>query len=681
MLVRQKIISATLATAIGIIALTLAAYIFAADRVGRNQLVPELNSVYSELIQKHISTFTSDTASDHRKDSSQHLNTLASLINSMSQHFQIQEIAFYNIDHDRIIYACRSSCLNKLPEHISTKLKLPTGGSSYDITFPDNEKKARLVILSNISLPQFFILDTAITTLFVSFISILLLFMLYALVRRWQKQPYQNLVNTIRHINKHPHDKTRFDLTNEDTQSLSLVLNDMIILNELREESLIFEQRKSDKSRTRAICLSNETRQTNERLAQEITIRNSIEHQLNRTQNYLDSIIDSMPSALFSLDKNGFIIQYNQQASDWLKMDEKSLSGLKFSELFSNIKGIQSLLTKSQNFRTIIKEESIELILPNESMHADIVIYPLQDNEINGLVIRIDNVSQRHKMEEIIVQTEKMKSVGGLAAGMAHEINNPLGAILQGAQNIQRRLSADNPINQHCAEQHTLDLVAMNRYLEQRDIIKFLDNIQSAGKRASNIVNNMLQFSRGHKQQYIQTDISELIERTLNIARSDLTLTAIEISADYNEGLEDLDPIPCIPSEIEQVLLNLLHNSGQALKPFNASSGSDLDHSPQITITAHQEEQNIIIRVKDNGSGMEEDTRRQVFEPFFTTKEVGSGTGIGLFVCYFIITVHHQGQITVESELGQGACFSIKLPISPCYSALSYSATSDSAIS
>ena len=122
------------------------------------------------------------------------------------------------------------------------------------------------------------------------------------------------------------------------------------------------------------------------------------------------------------------------------------------------------------------KVERLKLSLPIGSFPADITLYPLKDNNLTGLVIRIDDISQREKMEEVIVQTEKMKSVGGLAAGMAHEINNPLGAILQGVQNIQRRIQVDNEKNQEVAFQSQLDLKAMWDYLEQRQIIKFINS-------------------------------------------------------------------------------------------------------------------------------------------------------------------------------------------------------------
>jgi len=117
----------------------------------------------------------------------------------------------------------------------------------------------------------------------------------------------------------------------------------------------------------------------------------------------------------------------------------------------------------------------------------------------------------------------------------------------------------------------------------------------------------------------------------------------------------------CIPSELEQVILNLLQNAAQALLEHQGQT-TNLDWKPQIAISAEQQDEQIIIKVKDNGPGMDDITRRRIFEPFYTTKDVGQGTGLGLSVSYFIITAHHQGQLDVISSPQQGACFIIKLP-------------------
>ncbi|MGK0248744.1 MAG: PAS domain S-box-containing protein [Oleispira sp.] len=650
MLVRQKVITATIITCIIIVILATTAYILAADRIGRDQLAPQISRSFADIFQIQLL---------HNSDDIFALQTLA---NSMVKHYQIQEIAFYNANNERIIYACSKVCLRKVPIILNTKTvtKIDTDSNRiiYNIHRKHSQKSLKLIIESEVSLAKFFYADTMSTSLLIVTISTLLLFFLYSSIRYWQKTPYKNLLTTIENIQSHPNKNIRFDLKDADTFRLSRALNTLIVINENQKTILTKEKEKAQSARVRAIRLSNETRYINEKLAREITIRSSIESQLTHTRSILNSIIDSMPSALFTIDNNGYIIQCNQQAADWLDCERHPLVGKRLSNYIKELQDFNSLINQSLEESCVKKIERLTLSLPIGIFPADIALYPLKDNTLKGLVIRIDDISQREKMEEVIMQTEKMKSVGGLAAGMAHEINNPLGAILQGVQNIQRRLQVDNEKNQAIAAAHHLDLNAMSGYLEQRQITKFINNIQDAGQRAASIVSNMLQFSRGDQQQLSPTFVKELIERSLNLARADLELKSISI---HSSNMDDTLLFYCIPSELEQVILNLLQNSAHALSSYNP----DNNWTPQIHLSAEQDESNTYIKVRDNGPGMSKEVRRRIFEPFFTTKDIGAGTGLGLSVSYFIITAHHHGQLDIESKLDEGACFTLTIPNQP----------------
>ncbi len=649
MLVRQKVITATIITCIFIVILATASYIIAADRVGREQLGPEISRSFADIFQLQVLQHPEDTLA------------LQALANSMVQHYQIQEIALYNSKSLRIIYACSSICSKSLPVTLRRNEAYQDNRFIYNLNKGHNADSLSLVIVSQITLPEFFYADTLSTTLLVVSISTLFLFLLYNSIRFWQRQPYQNLLTTIEKIQATPDQRIRFNLDDADTVKIGEKLNQLIIINEDRENILTREKEKAESARIRAIRLSNETRQINEKLAQEITIRKSVETQLTHTQSFLDSIIDSMPSALFTLDKSGFIIQCNQQAADWLTEDRHPLVGKRLASYIKEVEQFEDLLEESLSQHAVKKVERLKLSLPIAEFPADITIYPLKDKNLKGLVIRIDDISQREKMEEVIVQTEKMKSVGGLAAGMAHEINNPLGAILQGVQNIQRRLNIHNEINQQIAEDHQLNLEAMDAYLQQRQIHKFISNIKDAGQRAASIVSNMLQFSRGNQQQLSKTPIKELIDRTLIIARADLDLKTIDIEL---SSIDEDKMLYCIPSEIEQVILNLLQNAAQALNETSLLTKKS-DWQPKIALNVSQDLEHTYIRVKDNGPGMDADTRRRIFEPFYTTKDIGSGTGLGLSVSYFIITAHHHGQLEIDTSPNNGACFTIRLPNEP----------------
>jgi signal transduction histidine kinase len=251
-------------------------------------------------------------------------------------------------------------------------------------------------------------------------------------------------------------------------------------------------------------------------------------------------------------------------------------------------------------------------------------------------------------------------SVGGLAAGMAHEINNPLGGILQSLQNIQRRLSDDLPQNHATAEACGTRLAAVRSYLERRRVLRFLDGIRVSGERASHIVQNMLSFSRRSEAHKQPVSLERLLDKSIELAAHDYDLRKkfdfrdIQIVRDY---AADLPEVPCVATEIEQVVLNLLRNAAQAMTATMQA------RPPKIILTTQRHLDQALISIADNGPGIPEDLRSRVFEPFFTTKDVGIGTGLGLSVSYFIVTSHHGGRLSVASASGEGTCFTISLPL------------------
>jgi signal transduction histidine kinase len=259
----------------------------------------------------------------------------------------------------------------------------------------------------------------------------------------------------------------------------------------------------------------------------------------------------------------------------------------------------------------------------------------------------------------MMIQTEKMMSVGGLAAGMAHEINNPLGIIAQSCQNLVRRLSDEIPKNREVADNVGLDLGAMRRYMTERGLFQFIAGMQEATERAGRIVTEMLAYSRRSTSSFVPTSLSELVETVLHLASHDYDVKKnydfrrITIERDYDVRS---NLIFCEAMAIEQVLLNLLKNAAQAM------AGNPRQTSPTITLRLREEEQWLRLEVIDNGPGMPAEVRRRLFEPFFTTKPVGMGTGLGLAVAYFIVTEQHHGRLEVDSIPGKGSKFTLRLP-------------------
>ena len=394
-------------------------------------------------------------------------------------------------------------------------------------------------------------------------------------------------------------------------------------------------------------------------VAIDITEQKHAKEEVARMRLYLKNIIDSMPSVLIGVDPWGYITVLNQPAEQTGGASWEAAQGRFFGEMFPQLENQFEQVRQAIRLGRPIKTPRMTLDVQGELHYADVMVYPLMAEGAQGAVIRIDDVTARVRIESMMVQTEKMLSVGGLAAGMAHEINNPLGAILQGSQNILRRIDPAMPQNRAVAEAIGVDLDRLHRYLEQRQVLRFLEGIREAGSRAAKIVADMLSFSRRSESHFGPVDVEDLLETVLRLAASDYDLKTkydfkrITIHRDYDPALR---LVYCDKTEIEQVILNLLKNAAQAMAEANAPL-------PAITLRTRRETEYALIDVVDNGPGMDEKTLKRIFEPFFTTKEVGAGTGLGLSVSYFIVTEQHNGRLSATSKPGQGACFSIRLPL------------------
>ncbi len=383
---------------------------------------------------------------------------------------------------------------------------------------------------------------------------------------------------------------------------------------------------------------------------------------IDNINHYLKNIIDSMPSILVSVDSKGRISHWNTAAEKKTGFKEDDVMGRYLWDIMPQFDQYVKNMMKSIEKREPQKLESIVHLENNEIRYSDMMVYPLIANGVEGAVIRIDDITLRRRLEEMMIQTEKMMSVGGLAAGMAHEINNPLSGILLAAQNIARRLSPDFESNREAAEYCGINFTGLQCYLKARDITKMLEDMKEMGERASMIVNNMLSFSRQSESKMTATDIAQLLLKMVELAASEYDLKKsydfrhIEIVKEFDSGVPKVE---CIAVEIQQVILNLLKNAAHAMHLKKYAP----DESPRIILRLSRQPGWAVIEVEDNGPGMSEEHRKRVFEPFFTTKEAGKGTGLGLSVSYFIITDNHRGRMEVESIPGKGAKFIIRLPI------------------
>lgn len=401
---------------------------------------------------------------------------------------------------------------------------------------------------------------------------------------------------------------------------------------------------------------------SNDQLQDEVAHHQATEILLRETQDYLHSIINSMPSVLIGVTREGYITHWNTAAELATGLEANKALGQHLNSAYPSLPVRVETIARIIDSGVPFVNENIQQGVGSEASYTDLSIYPLIAVQAIGAVIRVDDITMRVRIENMMIQNEKMMSLGELAAGMAHEINNPLSAILHGVQNIQRRTDPNFSQNRKVAAELNLDLNSLRKYLEARQINSFLDDIREAGERSSHIVSNMLEFSHSGKRARDNFDLVRVVEHSLELSRKTLevfTESGRETPLIETEMEKGIPPIAGSGAEIQQVVLNLIRNAVQAFA--SKEYGAPLE--PKINLRIHRQRNTATLEIEDNGPGMKEEVRRHIFEPFFTTKEVGQGTGLGLSVSYFIVTEHLGGTIEVDSVPGKGTRFTIRLPL------------------
>ena len=389
----------------------------------------------------------------------------------------------------------------------------------------------------------------------------------------------------------------------------------------------------------------------------DITQRKQAEEKIRHLRNYLVNIIDSMPSVLVGVDNETRITQWNREAEKQTGIGQREAMGRYIIDVFPRMAAEMEKIKIAMRNRQAQESSKVLRQCDGETRYENVTVYPLLTNGVEGAVIRVDDVTERVRLEDMMIQSEKMLSVGGLAAGMAHEINNPLAGIIQNAEMVQRRLTEDLPSNQKAAEAAGTSMDEIRAYLESRRLNRMLSHIHTSGHRAAEIVKNMLSFARKGGSNFAAHDLAKLLDQSVSLAKTDYDLKKqydfrqIKIVREYDPGLSK---IRCEASKIQQVFLNILKNGAEAM-------AENIEAAPQFILRLMRDNDMVRVEVEDNGPGMEEAVRRRLFEPFFTTKAVGVGTGLGMSVSYFIITENHGGEMKVESTPGHGTKFTIRL--------------------
>ncbi len=397
---------------------------------------------------------------------------------------------------------------------------------------------------------------------------------------------------------------------------------------------------------------------------EDITERKRAEEALKASERIFSELFMLSPDCIvLSNLETSRIIQVNEAFLAMLGYDRAEVLGLTRDELglHSDLRQLEML---TEQVRQHGKFHNVEMQFYHKDGRSSTHLVSAKTIMISGQAALMSisrDVTEMRKIQAMMVQSEKMVSLGGIAAGVAHEINNPLGIIVQAAQNLKQRSRPDFAKNIQAAGELGLDMAAVDRYMRARKLDEFIEHIQQAAVRASEIITRMLLFSRKSESRRQACDVRKIINEAVALARNDYDLKKAYDFKQIVVSITVEEPVPdilCTETEIEQVILNLLRNSAQAMAEVSPAL-----REPKIDIQVRVNGEFLRIEVHDNGPGMPPDVQKRIMEPFFTTKPPGVGTGLGLSVSYFIITKGHGGHFSVFSELGKGTVFFIDLPL------------------
>lgn len=297
----------------------------------------------------------------------------------------------------------------------------------------------------------------------------------------------------------------------------------------------------------------------------------------------------------------------------------------------------------------------------------DMTVTASYHQELTRLTLKLEEekaqqqqlIQRLEEAQNQLLQSEKMAAIGQLAAGVAHEINNPVGFIFSNLQTLQEYLQKMgkyidllgkiiDKVPQNTLHAMKADYVQRNQLeMVLSDCPELVAESLEGADRVMAIVKSLKEFSHVDSTDWQEADITQGIESTLRILSNELKYKA-EVVRHY---APDLPHIYCQPMQLNQVFMNLLVNAAQAIETFG-----------KIEVSVREVDNALEIKVQDSGSGIAPEHLKRIFEPFFTTKPVGKGTGLGLSLSYSIIH-RHQGQIKVTSEIGKGTCFALHLPL------------------
>lgn len=390
---------------------------------------------------------------------------------------------------------------------------------------------------------------------------------------------------------------------------------------------------------------------------------------LDQQLRFTQEIINAIATPVFYKDRGGHYIGCNRAFEQFFGMPQHEL-------INRSIRGIHPMqpreLHEKMDRECLVANQPCRYearLVDAEGREFDVIItkapYLADKGKAGGIVGTFTDITERKQNERMlqqmqgqIVQQEKMASIGQLAAGVAHEINNPMGFITSNLTSLGKyadRLDVyiaalQQSLGSCPTHPDTAEIDALRQKLKVdyiiSDVRELVNESLDGANRVRRIVQDLKSFSRVDQAECCRTNLNEALETTINIAWNELKYIAT-MERDFGE----VPDIVCYPQQLNQVFLNLLVNAAQAM-----------EKQGNIIVRTWLENEMVLVSVADSGKGMPESVRSLIFEPFFTTKEAGKGTGLGLSISADIIR-KHGGEISVASEVGAGTTFTVKLPV------------------
>jgi two-component system NtrC family sensor kinase len=346
-------------------------------------------------------------------------------------------------------------------------------------------------------------------------------------------------------------------------------------------------------------------------------------HEYQALRDFSQNIIESINAGVLACNLEQRVESWNSAMEQLYGLSRSEVMGKTLGELFPP----QMLMELPQEPRRTLNLYKFRLQTANRrQLIVNLSMVPLlgKKNEVIGRLLIINDLTERVNLEDQVIQADKLSSIGMLAAGVAHEVNTPLAVITSQAQMLMRQVPPDD------ATSRTLDKIIKQAF------------------RASEIVNNLLKFSRASGSEYSPMDLNKLIRETISLVEPMLRASRISVNAQLSQ---EIPPLYGSAGKLQQVLMNLIMNARDAMP-----------NGGELTIATESEDSTMLVEVSDNGVGIPPEYLNKIFDPFFTTKSKSRGTGLGLAVSYGIIR-EHSGRINVESTVGRGTSFRLEFPI------------------